>query len=80
MNHGTSVSLNAAPNGDLTLTNRDGTITIRKDGTISISTVAPIELTGETIGKLDELAGGSLGLPSGVSRVLEMLQRRGRKS
>lgn len=75
MNHGTTVSFTASPNGDLTLTNPEGSVTIRKDGTIVVSTLAPIELTGETIGKFD-----------GLHDVLESrlfmqaLQRRGKKS
>jgi len=57
MNHGTKVSVTAQPNGDLTLENDDGSITIRQDGTIILSTVAAIELSGEAMGRLDTLSG-----------------------
>ena len=57
MDHGARVQLIAQPNGDLTFENVDGTITIRQDGTIVLSTVAPIELAGEAIGRLDGTPG-----------------------
>lgn len=72
MNHGTTVSFTASPNGDLTLTNSEGTITVRKDGTIAISTLAPIELTGETLGKFDSVSEGHV--------FLSALRARGKKS
>ena len=53
MNHGTTVALNADPNGDMTITNLDGTITIHKDGTVTLATTAPIELAGASLAKLD---------------------------
>lgn len=75
MNTGTTVSVTAQPNGDLTIKNEDGTITVRKDGSIAISTLAPIELTGETLGKLDEVWGAG-GVPTPV---INALAKRGRR-
>jgi len=80
MNTGTTVSVTAQPNGDLTIANIDGTITIRKDGTISISTLAPIELTGETLGKLDMSQVGGTSLAPNVQGFLNLLQRRGKRA
>ena len=76
MNHGTSFTVTADPNGDITIRNDDGTITLHKDGNISLSTLAPIQLVGETLGKLDEVwsQGGD---PSAVTKALA---KRGRKS
>ena len=75
MNRGTRVSLNAEPNGDLIIANEDGTITIHANGDISISTIASIELTGESLGKLDDATCGN-----GASSVLKALRTRGKKS
>jgi hypothetical protein len=78
MNHGTNINLKCDPNGDLTLTNDDGTITIHKDGTIAISTVAPIHLVGESLGKLDVDVGVDV---NDVKRVIgTLLGRRGKKA
>jgi len=75
MNHGTKVQLIAHPNGDFTLENDDGTITIRQDGTIVLSTVAAIELSGESIGRLDTIAG-----LNDRAAVVEALRLRGKKA
>jgi len=79
MNHRTSVQLAADPNGDLTLTNEDGTITIRADGTVSISTVAPIELCGASLGKLDTTATAGTSLAANVKGFLNLLLNRGKR-
>jgi hypothetical protein len=78
MNNGTTVSVTAQPNGDLTIENLDGTITIRKDGTISLSTLAPIELAGESLGKLDV----DVGLPTDeVKKAFNLLLgKRGKRA
>jgi hypothetical protein len=84
MNHGTKVQLLADPNGDLTISNDDGTITVHANGDISISTLAPINLVGESLGKLDyqaQVAPRVLGDANcNVSDVLRWLRTRGKKS
>lgn len=76
MNHGTKVQLLADPNGDLTISNDEGSITIRANGDISISTLASIELSGETLGKLDRIwsEGGN------PQPFVNALRARGKKS
>jgi len=75
MNHGTNINLRSDPNGDLTLTNDDGSITIHQNGDITVATLAPIELSGASLGKLDEPGLGGSALP-----VLAALAKRGKKS
>ena len=74
MNKGTQITTTAHPNGDLTIGNDDGTITIRHDGTVVLSTLAAIELSGETIGRLDTCAG-----LTDMAAVVEALRLRGKK-
>lgn len=74
MNHGTQVTVLAEPNGDLRISNPDGSILIRQDGTVSISTLAPIELTGATLGRFDQNTSKDT-----IADVLSMLQVRGKK-
>jgi hypothetical protein len=51
----TNINLKADSNGDIVISNDDGKITIHTNGDISISTIAPIKLIGETLGKFDEI-------------------------
>lgn len=74
MNQTTNVRLRTETNGALTIENDDGTITIQPDGTVAISTRAPIQLTGESLGKLDRADGLNV-----RSTVLEALLKRGTK-
>ena len=74
MNTVTDVKLRAHPNGDLTISNDDGSVTIRSDGTLVISTVAPIQLVGETLGRLDNTT-----IATEVRGFLNLLHTRGKK-
>lgn len=74
MNHTTKVSVSAHHNGDLTFENEDGSITVHADGVISISTVAPIQLTGDSLGKLDHDPQHS------AVAFVQSLMKRGKKS
>lgn len=80
MNHGTTFAVTADPNGDLTITNLDGSITVRKDGSIAISTLAPIELCGDSLGKLDNNATAGTSLAPDTQGFLNLLRTRGKKS
>ena len=79
MNHVTNIRVRSEPNGALTISNDDGDITIQPDGTVAISTVAPIQLTGDSLGKLDSQAVGGTSLATEVRGFLNLLQRRGTK-
>lgn len=49
----TKFNMIAEPNGVINITNEDSVISIQPDGTISISTYAPLQLTGASLAKLD---------------------------
>lgn len=53
MNHSASANIKVDPNGAMTISNEETTITLQPDGTVSISSAAPIQLTGRTLVKLD---------------------------
>lgn len=72
MNSGTSATLNVDSNGDLRITNDEGSITVRQDGTVVVATHAPVQLAGPTLAKLD-----SPGID--VNRVIKSLLVQPRK-
>lgn len=53
MDRGTSVSLRTDPNGSVTVSNADSVVTIMPDGTVVVSTTAPLQLAGAALAKLD---------------------------
>ena len=87
MNKCTNINLSCDQNGTMTLTNDDGEIVIFSDGTIRISTLAPIELAGVSLGKLDDVRfpDNEPTVSFGVQRVIiqrivDYLAVRGKKS
>lgn len=46
-------NMQSEPNGSITISNDDSRITIHPDGTIAISSYAPVQLTGACSAKLD---------------------------
>jgi hypothetical protein len=72
MNHGMSATIKADPNGALTIANDETTITIQPDGTVAISTEAPLQLVGRTAVKLD--VGGLRGVQ--LDAFIEALRTR----
>lgn len=75
MNHVTNIRVRSESNGALTISNDESEITIQPDGTIAISSTAPIQLTGESLGKLDDPT-----CHNGAAAVLKALQTRGKKA
>lgn len=73
--NGTSASIRVEPNGALTISNAESTITVQPDGTISISSFAPIQLTGDSLGKFDGPQARYV-----LADVQDMLQKRGKKA
>jgi len=54
MNKGTKLNLVSEVNGAVSISNEDTKITIQPDGTVAISTTAPLQLTGASLAKLDK--------------------------
>lgn len=50
---GCNVDLKVEPNGSMTISNARSTITVHPDGTIAISSLDPVQLTGACAAKLD---------------------------
>lgn len=75
MNHRTSANIQADPNGTLTIANDETTITIQPDGTISISTEAPLQLVGRTLAKLDKARLGNDG-PFAAALLMRLERKR----
>lgn len=71
MNHGTTASIKVDPNGTLTVFNDRTTVTIQLDGTVSVSTMDPLQLVGDTLVKLDDRR-----VASTAPLVLEVLLKR----
>lgn len=69
--NGTKVNINVEPNGAMTISNDRTTITIQPDGTVAVSTMDPLQLTGASLAKLDDRRVGSTS-----PLILELLQRR----
>lgn len=55
MNKGTKFNLSSDANGSISISNEETNITIHPDGTVAISTTAPLQLTGASLAKLDRL-------------------------
>jgi hypothetical protein len=51
--NGTNANIKVDTNGAMTISNAESVITIMPDGTIAISSYAPVQLTGDTLGKFD---------------------------
>jgi ArsR family metal-binding transcriptional regulator len=75
MNHVTNIHVRSELNGALTIENDESTITVHPDGTVAISTTAPIQLTGESLGKLDDPT-----CHNGAAAVIKALLTRGKKA
>lgn len=54
MNKGTKLNLVSEVNGGVSISNEETKITIQPDGTVAISTTAPLQLTGASMAKLDK--------------------------
>ena len=54
MDKGTKLTLHSEINGSVSISNEDTQITIHADGTIAISSAAPIQFTGASLAKLDK--------------------------
>jgi len=68
----TKFNMVSEANGSITISNEESNITIHPDGTIAISSYAPVQLTGACAAKLDHA------LPSNdmIASVKEALGRR----
>jgi len=75
---GAKFNIEAEPNGAVVISNEDSRITIHPDGTIAISSYAPVQLTGACMDKLDcvKFPGQELINPYVVQRVVDHLMRR----
>lgn len=51
--NGVAMNINVEPNGSMTISNDRSTVTIQPDGTIAISSMDPVQLTGACLAKLD---------------------------
>ena len=51
--NGVKFNIQTEPNGIVVISNDDSRITIHPDGTIAISSHAPVQLTGACLAKLD---------------------------
>jgi hypothetical protein len=78
MDKGTKFTLNAEMNGSLSISHEGTQITIHPDGTVAISSAAPIQFTGATLAKLDNVpsVNGDILSPYVVQRVVDALARR----
>jgi hypothetical protein len=78
MNNSTKLTLTSDANGATTISNERTTITIQPDGTVAISSEDPIQLTGATLAKLDNVhfPGQEPFNPYFVQRVVDALMRR----
>jgi hypothetical protein len=70
--NGIAMNVKVEPNGQMTLSNERTTVTIHPDGTIAVSSLDPVQLTGACAAKLDHA------LPSSdmIASVLQALERR----
>lgn len=68
----TKLNMISEANGAVVISNDDSTITIQPDGTISISSYAPVQLTGMCMAKLDNSGCG----PEAYKRVTQALEER----
>ena len=59
MNKGMKLNLMSETNGTVVISNDDTRITIQPDGTVAISSHAPVQLTGACAAKLDNSGCGS---------------------
>ena len=69
------INLSSEPNGSVIITTEETRIVISADGSIAISTYAPLQLTGSSLAKLDA---PGLGGPA-TGAILEALGRRLKK-
>lgn len=74
MNSSTKLNLVSEVNGTISISNDETKITIHPDGTVAISSSAPLQLTGASLAKLDYGQGGDAGCR--VSDVLRWLGTR----
>ena len=51
--NGVAMNVKVEPNGQLTLSNERSSITVHPDGTIAVSSMDPVQLTGACLAKLD---------------------------
>lgn len=51
--NGVAMNIKVDPNGQLTLSNERSSITVHPDGTIAVSSMDPVQLTGACQAKLD---------------------------
>jgi len=72
------VTIDWEANGSLVISNDRSRITVQPDGTIAISSEDPIQLTGASIAKLDNVPSinGDKLNPFVVQRVIDALTRR----
>lgn len=56
MNMGTKLQLNTEANGTIIISNDRSCITVQPDGTIAVSSLDPVQLTGACAAKLDNSA------------------------
>ena len=71
MNHVTKLTLSTDTNGDVAFSNDRTTIIIRVDGTVVVSTLDPLQLTGATLAKFDDPR-----IAVSHTLVTELLQKR----
>lgn len=48
------MNIKIEPNGEMKLSNDRTTITVHPDGTVAVSTMDPLQLTGASLAKLDK--------------------------
>ena len=68
---GCNMHINVEPNGAMTLRNERTSITVHPDGTVAISSMDPVQLTGACAAKLD-----NAGDQDAIKRVTDALLRR----
>jgi hypothetical protein len=76
MDKGTKLTITNHANGSMELRNDETTITVQADGTVAISTTAPLQLTGACLAKLDYNQDIGADANCNVSDVLRWLARR----